>query len=252
MPQAAAETPMLSYAVKPRRRWRRYVLGFGVIVLVGAGVYWRTILTNRITHLYWQHRVETFEYPKGTVVWEAHCCADSRPQGWETVQELLRSQGFEPVKVFHLGSYLNSGKGWEAAERIVPQVENYLHGASVHHWNAGLAFVGLRVSHGGFRGVILVRPEFALDGSSLLLRYVALGTVSPIRDEQASSSKFDYFAIDPTLIPDLPQGFRAFGGQRDPADASRFTIDYETATEKGTIVGVLQDDGSVVFSILKR
>ena len=44
--------------------------------------------------------------------------------------------------------------------------------------------------------------------------------------------------------------FRLFAGQPDPADASRFTIDYEVAGGRGTIEGRLTPDDRVTARII--
>jgi hypothetical protein len=41
-----------------------------------------------------------------------------------------------------------------------------------------------------------------------------------------------------------------FAGRRDPADPSRFTIEYRSESSRGVIKGRLRDDDSIVFSLL--
>jgi hypothetical protein len=237
---------MLSYAAKPRRRWQRYVLGFVLMVLVGTGMYWRTIITNRITHLYWQHRVATSEYPKGTVVCEAFCTVPQyTPHGWYTITQLIQSHGFERI-----GSSFFDRYG-EAAGVLVPQIQQYVHSVSPATDDSkpgvGTLYAGERTSSHGHRRIVLVTAHFDLNGPIVEVR------CETVRPATLVDDRIDgYVTVPISLTFSGPYGFRAFGGQRDPADSSRFTIDYETAAEKGTIVGVLQDDRSVVFSILKR
>jgi hypothetical protein len=49
--------------------------------------------------------------------------------------------------------------------------------------------------------------------------------------------------------PTLKTPVRFYVGQPEPADPSRFTIDYAFGDETGTLVGQLQDDGTVTFSV---
>jgi hypothetical protein len=62
----------------------------------------------------------------------------------------------------------------------------------------------------------------------------APGSMDPLSDDLANP-----------FTPPFP--LRLYAGQRDPTDASRFTIAYELQGRRGVITGILQDDGSVLF-----
>ncbi len=56
-------------------------------------------------------------------------------------------------------------------------------------------------------------------------------------------------------LPMFPRGgthqlLRLFAGQPDPVNASRFTMEYETPDGRGTVEGILGDEGAVTLKIL--
>ena len=115
--------------------------------------HWRTVIVNRITHLYWQHRVEAFEYPKGTVVCEAFCYYKwSTPKDWPTVPDLLRAANYQMLTAGWDGSRFGD-LGNDGAGLIIPEIRRY--STNLVDQDAALLFVGEQRSSGSTHRMIL-------------------------------------------------------------------------------------------------
>jgi hypothetical protein len=90
---------------------------------------------------------------------------------------------------------------------------------------------------GGNKPITLVK-----DGRATLLVYPAgMGQGPPISwtFTPAANGQSEQFDIK------IPEVFRFYAGQPDPADPSHFTIDYDLNGQRGTIHGYLRNDDSI-------
>ena len=132
-----------------------------------------------------------------------------------------------------------------------------------------IAFMGERRTKSGERRLvcvgIAVQAQQSADGRWSIVRWLQawsfatgsldsadqtapMGQMVIDSDAKRPPGESDPLSDDPNEPFTPPFPLRLYAGQPDPADGSRFTIGYALQGRRGAISGILQDDGSVLFT----
>jgi hypothetical protein len=229
---AAPPSPRLDYSPAPprcRRRLRRAGLVVAVVAIAVAGWRWGPAVRDRATLLYWQRRCATYAPPPDQVVY-ATGAADAAALGRDRAYAAWPS---------------GPPNGPPVTYRLPPDcVGRYPPAASTASTAAGagtppgpVLFLHERRTPAGERRVVVVRlyPSSWVPVLSHTIRPAGL-RAAPAVDPRPGLSTGFFFAADPAR-----HRLRILAGQPDPADASRFTIDYDVDGKPGTVRGQLVD-----------
>jgi hypothetical protein len=233
--------PQLEYAPRARfhqRRWfRRALWGIVAAVVLASAAYFADPVVVRLRLLSAQREAMAISYPSTQVAWEeapariAAWTAGARSgPGWAT---LTGTQGgllaaYVAPPAFGRVLMMPKSPGGGVAQLYV----------GARDGGAGRRLVAVCVEGVPYR---FMRPA----GAPLGIDTLRVVVMRPAALTSPPMFYADSWA-DPDVLDRVPAGtLRFYWGQPDPADASRFTIAYETTTGKGTIDGRLMADDTV-------
>ena len=248
----AAQSDPLHYAPPPpggrRRKWlRRLILGCAAAVLAGVLFRWAYVpLHLKVGFLYHQSRCMAFAPAADTIAYSEDSAtvkrltagAPSGP-GWATL-----TVGRTPIAFYLMPPSLRRVEQTPGVD--IPQ-------------GPGPVFLHRRRAEGGTDRLVVVKVDMA--------RTWQLHSVSGFAPP--ADHLFDVTVVRPATLLSGPSFTRTlwdpaktgegrdprigrltlYAGQPDPADASRFTIGYQTPDGRGTIKGRLLPDDTVKLRI---
>jgi hypothetical protein len=254
---------MLGYATRGNgSSWRVRAL---IVLLVASNVYfaydkWGGGVTDKLKFLWAQRACEHFEWCQKQVVFEgnptraakllAEGTYDALSSGDGTGTMLAAStaasnlyDGFGPshAAAFPGGAYFGgSGGGIVVISQLrEPRVLLFLHE---------------RRNPSGQPRIVAVTAEVSLPSQKVELtsELIQPGTYGTPADyvRPTTGDRFDSLQLQPCLVEDHP-ALRLFGGQIDPKDPTRFTIDYEDWYGISTIEGVVGSDDSITMRTIR-
>ena len=276
-----SSAPRLDYAQRPPRLTRKRVRGLVLltigVAMVAVGTVWWDDAESAVAR--WNRRRQlnalqancmAYVPPDGQVVYEE----DSK-----RAADLAASTGYRAVQV---NAVTQTNTVWATTNptqaplpvvHVPPLWAEYVSLASSAPGPGvpGLAFMQERTSAGGYRALVCVGSMMELRRPAApvweeprwgMLRALYAWSFKPESgqspDDRAPSGMLyiegpdeqegvTFFSNDPAAPMASPFPMRLYAGRIDPNDASRFTIDYELLGigHRGSITGVLKDDGSV-------
>jgi hypothetical protein len=232
MTQPDASRPALDYApgapIRRRRRIRRIVALCLLLVTVVAGIIWGPTAWSRAKLLYHQRQCLRYTAPADQVVFDsnparvAQLTADPNYVIWRGCAFRKPPADWPAV--------LTSATGWVRVGGPA--------GATLflHELKAG----------GQSRLVMLERTAAANESPYFLAGYdVETHTLTPATFRNPHLTELQ-FPMDIDVIDGMgPHDIRIFAGQVDSADASHFTVRYESQGQTHTAHGYLRPDGHV-------
>ncbi|HEX4125453.1 MAG TPA: hypothetical protein VHY37_12050 [Tepidisphaeraceae bacterium] len=229
-------SPILSYDTHPPRQWwksRRRWAQIVVVVLIALATRYAPIGYGFVA-------AEYYEYLWGQYRPGPHfVLMDSSPSAANKKLDPILYDPNMPD-----ASFAPAPPGWEhfpldekwpcaplfLARRIAPNGTAYWVGLSLNFEYLPL----------GNEATAALRPDFRK--IRILGCTASIGSL--FHSSQVISGKFDLLSVDPGS-----RGlFRFYAGQPDPADPSRFTIDYTYDGIPGTIDGMVTDTGVVILT----
>ena len=274
-PDTTPPPPRLDYAQAQSivsRMGLRRVIGLSVLValVVAALVWWdpavRRVQRWRSERAYrqLQQTCMTYAAPANRVVYEEDpadaAALQKRDSAYAPILQLDRATMTQIIR-----------PGWQPPVQFTePLWTKYSVGIRrLPTTPRAVAFMGERRTKSGERRLVCVgiaiQAQQLADGRWSIVRWLQAWSFAPSSLDSAdqtapmglmvidSDAKRPPGGSDPlTDDPDHPFTppfpLRLYAGQPDPADASRFTIGYALQGRRGTISGVLQDDGSVLLT----
>jgi len=248
--ESPAPAPALGYAPPPalHRRRRTRLIAAALLLLVfaiGGAVAWRRYapwLQQRNAMLSAQRACLEYTPPPGSIVFQQ--AADVTYEGKPWSQPSLRQPNVPPAwQNYH-------------ARHVAPF--SSIPNSSIQ--SQGTLFLHERRSLGGFRKLVAVelRVVWHEKGTTFQAAKRAIEPGTLRRDPRETwggptfpdPSKTNLVGqMQPLFQADYGSAVRFFPGVPDPADPSRFTIDYQIGDRRETIDGYLDDDDSVTLKL---
>ncbi|HET6247653.1 MAG TPA: hypothetical protein VFE47_08155 [Tepidisphaeraceae bacterium] len=236
---AATTTVELSYAPRPRRRSRRRVALFSVLIVLAVTAVvtrkWEKAAWQQGVYLYWQHRCMTYTAPADKIVYEDDPVAATR----------LIATG---ANYYPPGRLLFNESWWPTPPRswrppalyAAPELD---HVSISPIERAGTLFIHERSTIGGVRKLVVVWigcASFGPNGHGLVVSGEA---ITPARFAFGSTMIREPYG--PYICVELKSSdhLQLFAGRPDQKDASRFAIAYLLNGKPGVISGELMDAG---------
>jgi hypothetical protein len=240
-----AESPVvqLEYGHAPpmrRRWWVRGAVALAAMLVVGLLV-WRVGLPvyARLWTLYWQRRAIDYLQPADHLGYT------------ERVEDAIGyPKGLGPGQRLGWGADPANTANFSAHQPPIPLAVRGLNSGSLFLHERRAAGVGkptrlVSVDVAGANRLAQLRPNPPPGLMMLYADVIELGTLT--RPPRVRWGRF--VQLDGRLT-EVPVGtLRIYSGQPDPADASHFTLAYETAEGRGTIDGWLMSDDSVKMAV---
>lgn len=235
---APPSLPRLQYAAAPpwhrRHVWSRALFAVGFVCIAISAARWLPALLGQAALVYWQNRCAQYSAsPEKVVFSEVNSSTSARgidpapvaagevPRAWNEFYARLSPPGLRSAGTAFLHT-LRNGSG----ERLV--AVDVIHSSS---------------ATSGERDVLL--PRVIATGS--WLRPPREIWVSPNETTQTSKSPQPADVLSLSGVEEAGP-YRVFAGQIDPADASHFTIRFESGDRSGVVDGWLRDDDTVLLS----
>jgi hypothetical protein len=238
-PLPASPVP-LGYARRPssrRKSVRRVTAALLLAAIVAGGCRWGAAVVDRAATLYWQRRCMNYEPEQTRVVFDNDTARAAA---------LLASGRYRPaVRAAAPGTtarQLTAAAGdvpcWVALCRRVGL-------APPATRSSGTAFCHRVISPAGNERVVSVEVREISSGTSpdLALQVTVIVPGSWRKPPLVASGPGHYVSVDATPPT------RVFAGQRDPADASKFSILIEHPNGRLRFRGQLNDDDTVGFGV---
>lgn len=270
--------PLLNYAKRPRRRWRRISVVVVCLVSIFASVRFCFVPAVRryirVRQLSVQQTALLKEcmdhtYPAGTVVFDERLDGIEKPDDWTEAYLLTR----RPVAHGGVHGDARGTRGyywpWKDSARTKSPFNGLRFATAAMHPNVVMCAYGVRPvkyydiqdwadevyaharrSAGGKERLVIIGfdgPAFAY-GSDAPFKAVVVTPPTMLRELKMNWSN-DAFGFKFICPPEQP--FRLYTGVNDDADPSHFTIDYQTSAGRGTIEGWLQPDDTVNLRVTK-
>jgi hypothetical protein len=214
-----------------RRRWRRAVAAF--MVLVGVVSLWRAgpPFLRQVRYFYWQTRCARFAEPSNFVAYEEDATRGAA---------LLPRAGYFPMPTL-------GGPTPPATLFSPPPL------TALQNKPSGAVFLHERTMPSGRRRIVIVFPNVGppignvFRGAGRIVEFQSHTAVPATLLPGSELRPLGKSRLCLILQPD--DVLRLFWGQPDPRQSDHFTIGYELNGAVGTIDGRLKDDGQLDLSV---